>query len=103
MTKENINYQEEVLKAGLLIGLTSVFITLVAYMISVETMTEWWFSLLTLVITIGLTIYLGISYRSSIGGYISFSESFLKTINPFSKSCKKVSGFFFQVFSTLFL
>ena len=76
MTKENINYQEEVLKAGLLVGLTSVFFTLVAYMISVETMTEWWFSLLTLVITIGLTIYLGISYRSSIGEYISFSESF---------------------------
>tara|TARA_S200000501_G_scaffold371636_1_gene415103 strand:+ start:1697 stop:2251 length:555 start_codon:yes stop_codon:yes gene_type:complete len=76
MSKENINYQEEVVKAGLLVGLTSVLFTLVAYMISVETMTEWWFSLLTLVITIGLTIYLGISYRSSIGGYISFSESF---------------------------
>ncbi|MAS38839.1 MAG: hypothetical protein CMB84_02430 [Flammeovirgaceae bacterium] len=76
MSENKINYQEEVLKAGLLLGFVSVFITLVTYIISIEMMTEWWFGLLSLAINISLIIYLGITFRKNIGGYMSFKESF---------------------------
>ena len=76
MSENKINYQEEVLKAGLLLGFVSVFITLITYIISIEMMTEWWFGLLSLAINISLIIYLGITFRKNIGGYMSFKESF---------------------------
>ena len=71
-----INYQEEVLKTGLLIGFTSILILLITYIINFEITLEWWYGLLTLTVTIGLVIYLGINFRTNIGGYMSYKESF---------------------------
>ena len=76
MEENNFNYQEEVLKAGLLVGFASVFIVLITYIINFEISLEWWYGLLTLSVTIGLVIYLGINFRTNIGGYMSYKESF---------------------------
>ena len=73
MEKNNFNYQEEVLKAGLLVGFASVFIVLITYIINFEISLEWWYGLLTLSVTIGLVIYLGINFRTNIGGYMSYN------------------------------
>ena len=75
MEENNFNYQE-VLKAGLLVGFASVFIVLITYIINFEISLEWWYRLLTLSVTIGLVIYLGINYRTNIGGYMSYKRSF---------------------------
>ena len=76
MEENNFNYQEEVLKAGFLVGFASVFIGLITYIINFEISLEWWYGLLTLSVTIGLVIYLGINFRTNIGGYMSYKESF---------------------------
>ena len=43
MEENNFNYQEEVLKAGLLVGFASVFIVLITYIINFEISLEWWY------------------------------------------------------------
>ena len=74
MEENNFNYQEEVLKAGLLVGFASVFIVLITYIINFEISLEWWYGLLTLSVTIGLVIF-------SIGTVVvAFGETFVRTI-----------------------
>jgi hypothetical protein len=38
-------------------------------------MVEWWFGILSLIISVGLLIYLGINYRNSIGGILSYGNA----------------------------
>ena len=70
---DTINYNEEILKSGFMLAAVSIIITMLAYMISVELMVEWCFGMVSLIISVSLLIYLGISYRNSIGGILSMA------------------------------
>lgn len=72
---DTINYNEEILKSGFMLAAVSIIITMLAYMISVELMVEWWFGMVSLIISVSLLIYLGISYRNSIGGILSYGNA----------------------------
>ena len=65
MDSNTINYNEEVLKGGLIIAGVSILFTMVTYIVNVELMVEWWYGLLAIVISMGLVIYIGISFRNA--------------------------------------
>ena len=51
---DTINYNEEILKSGFMLAAVSIIITMLAYMISVELMVEWWFGMVSLIISVSL-------------------------------------------------
>ena len=75
MKSNTINYKEEILKSGIILAGVSIIMTMLTYMINVELMVEWWFGILSLIISVGLLIYLGITYRNSIGGILSYGNA----------------------------
>ena len=75
MESNTINYKEEILKSGIMLAGVSIILTMLTYMINVELMVEWWFGILSLIISVGLLIYLGINYRNSIGGILSYGNA----------------------------
>jgi len=75
MDSNNINYKEEVLKAGLIMAGVSIIMTMLIYVINIELMVSWWFGLMSLALSMGIAIYLGISYRNLCGGFLSYKES----------------------------
>ena len=76
MDSNNINYKEEILKAGLIMAGVSIIMTMLIYVINIELMVSWWFGLMSLTLSMGIAIYLGISYRNLCGGFLSYKESF---------------------------
>ena len=74
MESNTINYKEEILKSGIILAGVSIIMTMLTYMINVELMVKWWFGILSLIISVGLLIYLGITYRNSIGGILSYGN-----------------------------
>ena len=86
MDTNTINYNEEVLKGGLIIAGVSILFTMVTYVVNVELMVEWWHGLLAIVISMGLVIYIGISFRNVTGGYISYKDSLKFTFLVFTVS-----------------
>ena len=70
------NYFEEVVKGGIMLAAVSIIITMLTYIINIEIMVEWWFGLISLAISISLLIYIGIGYRNSIGGILSYGNAF---------------------------
>ena len=64
MEAKNINYNEEWLKGGLILAGVSILLTMLTYVIDVSLMVEWWFGVVSLLISMGLLIYLGINYRN---------------------------------------
>ena len=75
MDANNINYNEEVLKGGLIVAGVSILILMMTYIVNVEMMVEWWYGLISLAISIGLTIYIGVSFRNTIGGFMSYKNA----------------------------
>tara|TARA_B100000902_G_scaffold2577_1_gene3297 strand:+ start:9166 stop:9720 length:555 start_codon:yes stop_codon:yes gene_type:complete len=86
MDSNTINYNEEVLKGGLIIAGVSILLTMVTYIINVELMVAWWYGLLAIAISMGLVIYIGISFRNITGGYISYKDSLKFTFLVFTVS-----------------
>ena len=76
MEAKNINYNEEWLKGGLILAGVSILLTMLTYVIDVSLMVEWWFGVVSLLISMGLLIYLGINYRNDIGGILSYGDAF---------------------------
>ena len=76
MEAKNINYNEEWLKGGLILAGVSILLTMLTYVIDVSLMVEWWFGIVSLLISMGLLIYLGINYRNDIGGILSYGGAF---------------------------
>jgi uncharacterized membrane protein (DUF106 family) len=67
------------LKFGFIIGIINIIIGVLAYMVGESLMVKWWFGLLILVINIGLVVYSGNQYRSSLGGFMNFKTAFSVT------------------------
>jgi len=64
-------------KHGLILGAIAILLTVVAYATSLSFMGSFKFLGLLFLIDIGYVIYAGISYRNSIGRYISYGKAFI--------------------------
>jgi hypothetical protein len=64
-------------KFGAIMGIISIALVIVLYVVSLAFMATFKFLLLILVITIGFVIYAGINYRNETGGYLSFGKAYL--------------------------
>ena len=95
MEAKNINYNEEWLKGGLILAGVSILLTMLTYVIDVSLMVEWWFGVVSLLISMGLLIYLGINYRNDIGGILSYGDAFKFSFLVFFVSY--VVGIIFQI------
>ena len=95
MESKNINYNEEWLKGGLILAGVSILLTMLTYVIDVSLMVEWWFGIVSLLISMGLLIYLGINYRNDIGGILSYGDAFKFSFLVFFVSY--VVGIIFQI------
>jgi len=74
MQKEGFwNY---IMKYGLILGLSQIMITLIAYILGIEAMTSYWLSAIVLILIISVVIYSGVQWRKINGGYLSFSDAF---------------------------
>ena len=95
MEAKNINYNEEWLKGGLILAGVSILLTMLKYVIDVSLMVEWWFGIVSILISMGLLIYLGINYRNDIGGILSYGDAFKFSFLVFFVSY--VVGIIFQI------
>ena len=75
MDSNTINYNEEVLKGGLIVSGVSILLTMIIYIIDVELLVSGWFGFISLILSIGILIYVGRSFRDAIGGYMTYKNS----------------------------
>ncbi|WP_375580289.1 DUF4199 domain-containing protein [Marivirga tractuosa] len=75
--QEETNTGQHSIKWGVILGLISIIITLVIYLIDITLLAKSGVGLISLVISIAILIYAGRDYRSKLGGYMSFKEAFL--------------------------
>ena len=75
MDSNTINYNEEVLKGGFIIGGISILIGMFIYVFNTKFLASAWMLLIGLLPVLIVGIYIGISYRNAIGKYISYGES----------------------------
>lgn len=64
------------LNLGLILGIISIVIAYLVYFLAPESMVSWQVSTGILVIYIGMIIYFGLQYRTSIGGFMPFGTAF---------------------------
>lgn len=64
------------LNSGLILGIISIVITYIIYFIDPTLLVAWYVGIGILVLYIGLIIYFGSQYRTSIGGFMSFGTAF---------------------------
>lgn len=75
------------LKSGIILGVITIVISLLVYLVDYTIFANWWYQLLLMnAIIIGVTAYFGISYRNSDEGYLSFGKSYVYSIICFLTS-----------------
>lgn len=71
------NASTEAIKGGLIVGLISIILTMVAYTIDAGLLVDWKFSLGSFALSIFLYSYIGKKYRDDhLEGFISFGDAF---------------------------
>lgn len=66
----------DTIKHGGILGIISIALTLVFYVIDYALLADWKVGLISFAIFIGYAIYAGIAYRKEIGGFIPFGKAF---------------------------
>jgi hypothetical protein len=74
--KEQPTLLKDALRWGLIVGAVSIVLSILLYAIDYTLMVQLKVLFISLAIYLGLTIYGGIGYRKSIGGFISFGKAF---------------------------
>ncbi len=67
---------QHAIRWGLIMAGVSIFLTVLIYIVDYSVMVQFKFLGLSLLIYFGLTIYAGIAYRSSIGGFLPYGKAF---------------------------
>lgn len=75
-----VNNSQHSLKWGAILGLISIIITLIVYLIDITLMVQSYMPFVLLVIFLAVPIYAGRDFRSKIGGYLSFKDAFLHAL-----------------------
>lgn len=71
------NNSQHSIKWGLMLGLVSVIITLIIYVIDIAIFAKPYFAFIYLVVYIAFIIYAGRDYRKQVGGFLSYGKAFL--------------------------
>ena len=79
MGANTINYNEEVLKGGFIVSGVSILLTMIIYIIDIEMLVSGWFGFVSFILSIGILIYIGRSYRDATGGYMTYKNSLIFT------------------------
>ncbi|MBK8290734.1 MAG: hypothetical protein IPK96_07035 [Flammeovirgaceae bacterium] len=74
--KEESTLMNHIIRWGLIVGGVSITITVLLYAIDYTLMVQLKTLFGTLLVYLGLTIYAGIDYRKSVGGYLKYSQAF---------------------------
>jgi hypothetical protein len=93
---------KESVKSGLLLGVISIAITMLVYVIDTELMVKWWFGLLSLGLSIFLVSYFGIKYRKEeAGGFLSFGKAYVYSFTVIVVSAIVSTLFTFLLYSVI--
>ncbi len=98
-SKQN-NYLQDIITNSLLLTSILIIYGLLIYVIDISLYVKWWYGISVLIISVALLIYFGINYRNSIGGILSYKDSFiyLYILSLFSALFQLIWGIiFFQV------
>ncbi len=74
---ENPPFFNHALRWGLIIGAINIIISLLLYIIDITIMGSMWLGFLILAMNVVITIFAGINYRNSIGGFMNFKNAFI--------------------------
>jgi hypothetical protein len=71
----------EAMKSGGILGLISIILGVIIYMIDPTLFIKWWFGLSMFALSLGIVSYFGIQYRNAeCGGFISFGDAYKHVI-----------------------
>ena len=74
-TEPTPTFMNHVIKWGLITAAVSIILTMLLYVIDYTIMVQVKFLFISLAIYLGITIYAGIDYRKSIGGFMPFGSA----------------------------
>jgi len=77
MDENNNNYLIDIITNSLIISAILIIYGLLIYIIDISLFVKWWYGISVIVISIALLIYFGINYRKSVGGILSYKDSFI--------------------------
>ena len=98
-SKQN-SYLIDIITNSLLLTSILIIYGLLIYVIDISLYVKWWYGISVLIISVSLLIYFGINYRKSIGGILSYKDSFiyLYILSLFSALFQLIWGIvFFQI------
>lgn len=70
------NLRKNSLNFGLFLGLFLVLVTTLIYSIDISLFTSSWIGIVNVIVITGFGVFSALKYKKSIGGYISFKETF---------------------------
>ncbi|MCE7863686.1 MAG: DUF4199 domain-containing protein [Bacteroidetes bacterium CHB5] len=76
-TEESVSLQSHVIKWGLITGGVSIVLTVLLYVVDYTMMVQLKTLFLSLLLYLGITIYAGIDYRNSVGGFLPYGKAFV--------------------------
>jgi len=71
------NYLVEIITNSLIMSAILIIYGLLIYVIDISLLVKWWYGISVIIISVGLLIYFGLNYRSSIGGILSYKDAFI--------------------------
>ncbi|MBX2901460.1 MAG: DUF4199 domain-containing protein [Cyclobacteriaceae bacterium] len=74
---EPVSLQNHVIKWGLIVGVVSIICTILLYVIDYTLMVQLKSLFVMLLIYLGITIYAGIDYRNTMGGFLPYGKAFV--------------------------
>jgi hypothetical protein len=76
-SEESVTLKSHVIKWGLIVGAVSIVLTILLYVIDYTLMVQLKTLFIMLMIYLGITIYAGIDYRNSMGGFLPYGKAFV--------------------------
>jgi len=73
---EQMTVMQNALRMGVILGVVSIILSLIFYLIDPALFAKWWLNLSILLGVIIAVVVIGINYRKSIGGFMSFGDAF---------------------------
>lgn len=71
------------IKSGLIVGVISIVLTLLAYIVDSSMLAAWWFGLTVFVLLLVLVSYFGRQHREEIGGFMPFGKAWVYSMQLF--------------------
>ncbi len=74
---------QHAIRSGAIIGIISVVISLIIYMIDGSLFAAWWLNIGLMVLGLALVVYFGIQHRNEEGGYLAFGKAWMYSMQTF--------------------